>query len=180
VASWPPGPFAGAAILEISYEDADLGADAEATIRMFAWDTLGRAWNQVGGTVDERTDEVASAIAGGGVYALFTVYTPTNTEEPFRGVLPGEFELEQNIPNPFNPATTIGFSIPAAAGVRLEVFNILGRRVRVLLDEIRNAGRYRVEWNGLDESGAPAPTGVYLYRLQSAGHTQVMKMVLLR
>ena len=88
--------------------------------------------------------------------------------------------LEQNYPNPFNPTTTIAFSLPAAGKVKLQVFDVRGRLVRTLLDEQRAAGAHTVIWNGRDQQGAAAASGMYLYRLQAGGQTQQRPMMLLK
>jgi hypothetical protein len=95
-------------------------------------------------------------------------------------VLPAELSLGQNYPNPFNPATNIRFSLPAASDVRLEIFDIMGRRVAILLNEKLNAGAYSVRWDGVDGDGSPMASGVYLYRLTTDNGTRQEKMTLLR
>ena len=88
--------------------------------------------------------------------------------------------LEQNHPNPFNPATAIEFTLPAAENVRLDVYDILGRRVNTLLDGIIPGGRHLVDFNGESANRATLPSGVYFYRLQAGTQTRIRKMLLLR
>ena len=95
-------------------------------------------------------------------------------------LLPDEFSLSQNFPNPFNPATRIGFALPSASDVRLVVYNVMGQQVAVVADGRFAAGSHSVVWNGCDASGAPAASGVYLYRLETAAHTETRKMLLLK
>ena len=95
-------------------------------------------------------------------------------------VLPYQFELSQNYPNPFNPVTTIDYSVPTRTHVSIEVFNVLGQRVRTLVNEMKSAGEYRIEWNGSDEAGLSVSTGVYLYRFQAGDVEQTKKMLLLK
>jgi len=77
--------------------------------------------------------------------------------------LPDKFELYQNYPNPFNPTTTIGFDVPNAnSHVRLEIFNILGQRVKMLVNNVYSAGRYKVIWDGTNDAGMQVSTGVYI------------------
>ncbi len=90
------------------------------------------------------------------------------------------YGLNQNYPNPFNPATRITYQLPGEAHVRLVVYNLLGQRVRVLVDGLRPAGVHTIEWNGLDEASRKVGSGIYFCRLQTEGFTQVRKMVLTR
>jgi hypothetical protein len=94
--------------------------------------------------------------------------------------IPHRFALGQNYPNPFNPTTVISYSTDKDGRVLVEVFNLLGQRVAVLIDEELPAGEYEVTWNGRDQHGRQAATGVYFYRLTAGGKTQTRKMVLLR
>ncbi len=82
------------------------------------------------------------------------------------------YELSQNYPNPFNPSTTIQFALPQAAFVSLEVFNIVGERVDVLVSQELNSGKYNYEWNGLTLT-----SGVYFYRLQAGNFVETRKMI---
>lgn len=94
--------------------------------------------------------------------------------------LPYQFSLSQNTPNPFNPVTTIEFSIPQRSIVTVEIFNALGQKVRTLVNEPKAAGSYRIEWNGQNDTGLPVATGVYVYRIQAGDFSQTKKMVLVR
>ena len=88
--------------------------------------------------------------------------------------------LEQNFPNPFNPTTVIRFAAAEPGKVRLVVYDVTGRPVKVLLDEMRDAGRYQARWDGRDDSGVAVASGVYLYSLETPGYGENKKMVLLR
>ena len=90
------------------------------------------------------------------------------------------FTLSQSYPNPGNPSTTITFTLPQKAHVTLEIYNLLGQRVRTLVDGAIDAGSHTVVWDGRDEFGEIVPTGIYLYRLQSADFVRARKMVLVR
>ncbi len=88
-----------------------------------------------------------------------------------------------NYPNPFNPHTQISYTVPAAAvqeSVRLDVYDVAGRLVRVLVNGVHESGAYQVEWDGTDTSGVPVASGVYLYRLQTGSHLQVRRMLLMK
>jgi hypothetical protein len=83
-------------------------------------------------------------------------------------------------PNPFNPRTEVSFRLPHAAAVSVSVFDVTGRRVRDLVSGAFSAGRHVVAWDGLDDDGRPAATGVYLVRLRAEGRHEVSKALLLR
>ncbi len=94
--------------------------------------------------------------------------------------LPATYFLSQNYPNPFNPTTSISFGLPAASEVRLEVFNLLGQRVRTLVNGDMEAGYKTVVWDGKDESGKAVSSGIYLYKLSATGFEKSQKMLLLK
>jgi hypothetical protein len=90
-----------------------------------------------------------------------------------RDPLPAAFALDANYPNPFAaPAQTlIGYEVDAPGTVRLDVYNMLGRHVRTLINQAVPAGRHAIHWDGMDDSGTLAPAGVYMYRLETGGRT---------
>ncbi len=90
-------------------------------------------------------------------------------------LLPTTYSLGQNYPNPFNPSTNVHFSLPLAGKTSLMVYNILGQHVATLLNEVLSAGNYNVSFNAID-----LPSGMYFYRLQSAGTALVKKMTLVK
>lgn len=94
---------------------------------------------------------------------------------------PSEFTLEQNYPNPFNPTTNISFTLTKAADVKLTVYNLLGQKVAVLLDnQLRTAGKHTVQWDGRDEVGTLVSSGMYIYRLEAEDFTHSRKMLFLK
>lgn len=94
--------------------------------------------------------------------------------------LPREFSLQQNFPNPFNPATVINFTVPSASNVEISVFNVLGEKVRILADKMYAAGEHAVVWDGTDAGGAQVSSGVYFYRMVTGKFTATRKMALVR
>lgn len=99
-----------------------------------------------------------------------------NPEPP----VPKEFVLEQNYPNPFNASTTIKYQLPKEVEVKLTIYNILGQRVRNLLDKKQNAGFYAIEWDGKNKVNSKVATGVYFYKLRAGDFVQTKKMLLLK
>jgi len=90
------------------------------------------------------------------------------------------FTLRQNYPNPFNPLTTIRYSVRERCHVRLEVFDVTGRQVTVLVHRVQLGGNYSVNWNGCDVLDNTVASGIYFYRLVAGEFVQTKKMVLLR
>ncbi len=88
--------------------------------------------------------------------------------------------LEQNVPNPFNPTTTIKYSIAQNTDVSLVVYDVSGRRVRTLVDTHQRADVYKVAWDGLNDQGARVASGVYFYKLVAGKYVQTRKMMLLK
>jgi hypothetical protein len=95
------------------------------------------------------------------------------------GTLPPVF-LGQCYPNPFNPSTTIRFGLGERAHVRLRIYDVSGRLVRMLVDGARSEGEHFERWNGMDSAGRTVASGVYFYRLEAGSFTETKKMVLMR
>ena len=88
--------------------------------------------------------------------------------------------LAPNVPNPFNPSTVIPYRLDADGPVRLEIYNLLGQRMRTLVDEVQAAGAYRVRWDARDGRGAAVAAGVYFIRLHYPGGVQTRRMLYLK
>ncbi|MFZ0390524.1 MAG: FlgD immunoglobulin-like domain containing protein, partial [Calditrichia bacterium] len=88
--------------------------------------------------------------------------------------------LEANYPNPFNPVTTISFVLPATQQVKLEIFDVLGRKVRTLLNGKQQPGAHQVNWNGTNDYGKAVSSGIYYYRLTSGSYEKTMRMLLMK
>ena len=88
--------------------------------------------------------------------------------------------MKANYPNPFNPTTTINFDVPEATNVRLEVYDMMGRRVATLVNGSLSAGRYEATWNARSDAGNQVASGVYLYRIQAGSFKAVKRMVLMK
>ena len=91
--------------------------------------------------------------------------TPVEWEEVDQTQLPKEFGLRQNYPNPFNPATVIEYALPKASEVKIQIYNILGQRVRNLVDELQEPGYKMIHWDGKDGNGRDVSSGIYFYRI---------------
>ncbi len=125
-------------------------------------------------------------VAGDGAGAVEVVAPPFSSlaAELHNANAPRAFSLAANYPNPFNPATSIRYSVPAsaAAGVRvvMEIFNIKGEKVITLVDHFHAPGSYVAAWNGRDAFGRPGSSGVYIYRLRAANFTATRSMMLVK
>ncbi len=96
------------------------------------------------------------------------------------GVLPIDYALMQNYPNPFNPVTDIRFNIAKSGKASLVIYDLLGRKVRTLVNGYVSYGKHGVQWDGTDDYGYPVSSGVYFYRLETKDFSQTMKMVLMK
>ena len=115
--------------------------------------------------VDRRLDSARSR------YNRIITSTPDQQARP----APNQVKLNKNYPNPFNPQTTISFVLPEPAGVNLTVYNILGQKIRTLIDQSMSGGRHRVQFNG-----ANLASGIYFYRLQTNRETITRRMTLIK
>jgi hypothetical protein len=119
-------------------------------------------------------------VSGYATYRLFTTGKALAVEE-LANEVPQVFDLHQNYPNPFNPSTTISYDVPKNAQVNLVIYDILGRVVATLVDEVKAANKYRVVWDASNMS-----TGVYFYRMTaraadgSGDFTSVKKLLLMK
>ncbi len=99
---------------------------------------------------------------------------------PQQDLLPGSFTLGPAYPNPFNPSCVIEYALPERCHTKIGVYNILGQKVAILVDETKPAGSYSVEWNGADQSGQPVATGIYFYKMEAGDYVGSKKMLLLK
>ncbi len=163
--------------IRIRYYEDDLAAGElnASTIAVWAWDATQEAWMEVeGATLDADANTVVFLTTDlAAYYALAAEVTGVATVPADE--LPNRIRLDQNYPNPFNPVTTIPFAVEAPQRVTLEVFDALGRRVAVLVDEAVQAGAYTATF---DASGLPS--GVYVYRLAGAGQTLRRELVVVK
>ncbi len=168
--------------------------DSRFTLQFFAWSDsltrfLGETVVDTDAAGDARFEVVVEGTAeiGQEVYATatgpdgstsefsagFVVVSGVATEETDE--VPAKFALEQNYPNPFNPSTTITYAVPQASAVRLEVFDMLGRLVAVLVDEKKAAGVHKVTFDA-----AGLSSGAYLYKMTGDGFSQTRTLILVK
>ena len=102
----------------------------------------------------------------------------SDDDEPETSELPIDYSLDQNYPNPFNPTTNIRFSLTKPINVTLEVYTVLGQKVKTLINNELDAGYHSVAWDGTNDAGQSVVSGIYLYRIQTPNFVQSRKMTL--
>ena len=146
-------------------------ADEQSMVEFKAWDPELGLYEDLSGSVTFSAEGVVGSPRE--PIELFGEVA-TSTEETFSN-LPVSFELNQNYPNPFNPTTQIDFALPEASDVRLEIFNVIGQRVSVLVNEQRTAGYHNVMFDA-----SSLASGVYFYRIQAGSFVKTQKMMLVK
>ena len=94
--------------------------------------------------------------------------------------LPEQFALHYNYPNPFNPTTTISYDLPEQAQVTLSIYDLLGKKIKTLVNQSQDTGNKIVMWDGTDEVGRQVSAGVYLYHIQAGHFSRTRKMLFLK
>jgi len=128
----------------------------------------------------ELTGDTRLDLADNVTEARLVIGDPSYVKEELAAMLPTEYDLGQNFPNPFNPTTTIQFALPENSHVRVTVFNIIGQVVATVIDEDMEAGYHQAVWDGTDGDGRAVASGLYFYRLDAGTYSQSRKMVLLK
>jgi hypothetical protein len=106
--------------------------------------------------------------------------TALETPQNITTITPSDFRLNNNYPNPFNPETIIEYLVPKNGQVKIIIYNILGQKVRTLVNEVQTAGTYQVYWNGKNDQNSAMSSGVYFYQLQGDNALITKKMTLLK
>ena len=94
--------------------------------------------------------------------------------------LPEVFALHNNYPNPFNPITNIRYDIPEASDVRIDIYDLVGKKVKTLVSKQHQPGRYKIQWNATNEFGSAVATGMYIYKIQAKDFVSVKKLLLMK
>ncbi len=113
-----------------------------------------------------------------GLYIVYFAGSVTGVKAS--GATPEKFFLAQNYPNPFNPTTTIRFTLAKGGRVHLDIYDMLGRRVRTLVDDEFSTGEYSVQWNGTNDVSERVVSGPYLYRFEAGDFVKTQKMIFLK
>ncbi|MCP4705881.1 MAG: T9SS type A sorting domain-containing protein [candidate division Zixibacteria bacterium] len=94
--------------------------------------------------------------------------------------LPESYSLSQNYPNPFNPTTVISYSIPKRSDVSISIINLLGQKIKTIVNENQTAGKHTVNWDGTDQSGKAVASGIYFYQINAGDYTASKKMIMIK
>lgn len=149
-----------------------IGSDVAADFALIPAVTLPTAGQYVIIAADNLGDET-------GEYFLVLLRSTTDVTDSDNS-LPIDFSVEQNHPNPFNPQTTIEFSLPRSATVTIDIYNLLGETIRRLVSQTMPPGHHAVVWDGRDDDGGEVSSGIYFYRLRADDFSATKKMLLVR
>ena len=172
------------ATLSFGYTDSALaGAGiAEADLEIAYFDDASGIWRALATTVDTVGNTASATVDHFSLWAL-----ADKTDNIISGVKPvennavvGTYKLAQNYPNPFNPATTIEYQLKETGNLTLEIYNLLGQQVKVLMRGNQPSGTYSITWDGRNDSGILVPSGMYFYRLKAGNFVQTRKMLFVK
>ncbi len=147
-----------------AYRVRYVGQDAARSFPTPSWGMPVDTWTNKEVKTDQETDAYSS-------------YTSVEDEI---GSIPNQYVLNQNYPNPFNPVTTITYTLAKSGKVKLDIYNVLGQKVRTLIDGNATAGLHVDQWNGLDNNGKKVASGVYFYKLEAGEFTAIKKMIMIK
>jgi FlgD Ig-like domain len=162
----------------IQYDEASLTVP-EASLRMLHYDTalIPPAWVDVTADLDTDANQICGWTDHLSPFVIGAGSVTSVQDKP----IPNRFALHANVPNPFNPITTIAYDVPVGgAEVNIFIYDVSGRLVRELVNEHRAAGSWSVQWNGEDDRGVRVASGVYFYRMRAGDFVETKKMVLLK
>ena len=143
-------------LVENSYEDFDIDAEVEYTYKIAAYDYSGN-------------------FSG---YSEPVLISMLSSED--KTLVPSEFTLHQNYPNPFNPTTQINYELPINDFVSIDIYDLMGHRIKSLISSNQDAGYKSVHWNATNDLGQSVSAGMYIYTIQAGEFRQTRKMVLLK
>jgi len=105
-------------------------------------------------------------VFGEGIELIQVIDNTTNVVERNNCDIPETFTLFANSPNPFNPSTTICYSLQTSADIRLNIYNLKGEKVRTLINQHQSAGTFEISWNGRNDNNVRVASGIYIYRME--------------
>jgi len=141
-------------------------------------DLLQISYNFLGSVLDQSSVDISNVVVSGPKGNIASVSSNVISAEV--KLVPGVFALHQNYPNPFNPLTEIQFDIPSATQINVSIFNLMGQKVKTLVNEQVAPGYHAVQWDGTNENGFSVSTGMYFYTLNTGNHSAMKKMLFLK
>jgi hypothetical protein len=159
------------------FDQSELNGIAEGALETISIEDGGSYWQNYGGTVDEPNNTVTSS--GLNKLEILTLAPSTLTDVDPRGI-PKLTRLVSAYPNPFNPSTTIAFELNRSTRVNIAVFDVMGRKVATLKDEVMGPDRHTVTWRGVNDDGRRVASGVYFCRMVAADVRQTKKLAFVR
>ena len=164
------------------------------TVLNFQWHTYYRVFTPAVAAGDTSSDDYGKGFrsvtfsedgtlayaAGDDQGAIYVFQNDEAKVDERAGGLPEAYKLAQNYPNPFNPSTTITYEIATTEHVKLVVYNIIGQKIRTLVNNVENAGPHSVVWDGRMDNGNPVPSGMYVYRLETSAGSIAKTAVLIK
>ncbi|MBI1936518.1 MAG: T9SS type A sorting domain-containing protein [Ignavibacteriales bacterium] len=169
--------------LGYTQEQLDFYGLTENEIKVKYWDSSLQSWATLNNnvTVDKTNNTVS--FSSNSVSNFYVLSDGSVTDVNAATEIPADFTLNQNYPNPFNPSTTISYTLPVSGYTTLKVYDILGREIATLVNELKQAGNYSVEFGTqLARQGGSSelPSGIYFYKLESGNYTSTRKMILMK
>ncbi|HVO75386.1 MAG TPA: T9SS type A sorting domain-containing protein, partial [Ignavibacteriaceae bacterium] len=163
--------------VDLVVESMDLTSDmTEYSVSFKASDFPASVGNKLGISFDNITGTANSWLGLDNVHLISSAPTIVKAAK----LNPTDYSLSQNYPNPFNPQTRIDYQVPQTANVSISVYNGIGQLVTVLVDEMKNPGKYSVSWNAKNQNGVNLPSGLYLARFVSNDYSATRKLILLK
>jgi len=169
------------------------GARVETSGASISWPTnlnaYGSSWklySRAGSALTEVANMVSTTsytfVATGNrvEFVIIKIGLSTTDAKTSKNDLPSVFQLEQNYPNPFNPSTRINYAVKELSHVRIAVYNILGQEVATLVNRELAAGRYSIDWNGMNSNSEALSSGIYFYRITASNFIETKIMILMR
>ena len=153
-------------------------ADSSTSISVYEYAAFMTDLNLTQWNIDyvvEVSDEEYTVISQVGEFVLNNTLLSTNSE-----IIPEVFALHQNYPNPFNPITQIRYDLPETKYVSINIYDVMGRKIKSLVNSIQDAGYRSIHWNAMSDLGQPVSGGMYIYTIQAGEFRQTNKMVLLK
>jgi hypothetical protein len=179
----PASVFTALTNLGLSHDVSGLLELANRALAYGTDSTSGASLSDVNKAVDainELFDECRFVTYCGPRGPISLTSTAAKEAQSSASALPTEFSVSQSYPNPFNPECVIAYALPIDCQVKLSIYNILGQKVKVLVDEYQSAGYKSAKWDGKDDQGRDMASGIYFYRIEAGNFVQSKKMLLMK